>query len=61
MTIVNDDSSIIIKWSFKLIDTARGVTYNRHMFIVQTTDKKSFSSAMSLKAVKWVFIIKECY
>jgi hypothetical protein len=37
MTIVIDDSSIVIKWSFKLIDTARGVIYDRHMFIVQAT------------------------
>ncbi len=38
MTIVNDDSSIIIKWSFKLIDATRNVIYNCHMFIVQATD-----------------------
>jgi hypothetical protein len=37
MTIVNDDSSVIIKWSFKLIDAARGIIYDRHMFIVQAT------------------------
>ncbi len=38
MTIVNDDSGVIIKWSFKLIDAARGVIYDHHMFIVQATD-----------------------
>ncbi len=38
MTIVNDDSSVVIKGSFKLIDTARGVIYDHHMFIVQATD-----------------------
>ncbi len=38
MTIVNDDSSIIIKWSSKLIDDARGVIYDRYMFIVKATD-----------------------
>ncbi len=32
--IVNDDSSVIIKWSSKLIDAARGVIYDHHMFIV---------------------------
>ena len=37
-TIVNDDSSVVIKWSFKLIDAARGVIYDRHMFIVQATE-----------------------
>ncbi len=35
--IVNDDSSGVIKWSFKLIDAARGVIYDRHMFILQAT------------------------
>jgi hypothetical protein len=38
MTIVDDDSSIVIKWSSKLIDAATGVIYDRHMFIVQATD-----------------------
>ncbi len=38
MTILNDDSSVIIKWSFKLIDAARGIIYDLHMFIVQATD-----------------------
>ena len=37
VTIVNDDSSGIIKWSFKLIDAARGVIYDCHMFIVHAT------------------------
>ncbi len=38
VTIVNYDSSIIIKWSFKLIDDASVVIYNRNMFMIQTTD-----------------------
>ena len=38
MTIVNDDSSIVIKWSFKLIDVTRGIIYDRHMFIVKATE-----------------------
>ncbi len=38
MTIVEGDSSIVIEWSSKLIDAARGVIYDRHMFIVQATD-----------------------
>jgi len=37
VTIVNDDSSGVIKWSFKLIDATRGVIYDRHMFIIQAT------------------------
>ncbi len=38
MTIVNDDASIIIKWSFKLIDAARGIIYDRYMLIVLAID-----------------------
>ncbi len=37
MTIVNDDSSVIIKWSFRLIDATGDVIYDLHMFIVQAT------------------------
>ncbi len=40
MTIVNFDSSVIIKWNSKLIDTARGIMYDCRMFIVQATDCK---------------------
>ncbi len=35
MTIINDDSSVVIKWSSKFIDTARGVIYDQQMFILQ--------------------------
>jgi len=38
MAIVNGDSSVIIKWSFKLIGATRGGIYDRHMFIVQAND-----------------------
>ncbi len=38
MTIVNDNSSIISKWSSKLIDDARVIIYDRHMFIVEATE-----------------------
>ncbi len=34
---VNDNSSVFIKWSSKLIDTARGIIYDWHMFIEQAT------------------------
>ncbi len=37
MTIVNDDSSVISKWSFKLIDDPIVVIYERHRFIIQAT------------------------
>ncbi len=32
VTIVNDDSSIVSKWSFKLINDARVIIYNPNMF-----------------------------
>ncbi len=37
MTIVNDDSSIVSEQSFLLINNARGIIYNHHMFIIQAT------------------------
>ncbi len=36
MTIVNDDSSIVSEQSFQLIDDARGIIYDRRMFIRQS-------------------------
>jgi hypothetical protein len=35
--IINDNSSIIIKFEASLTDNARIVIYDRHMFIVQAT------------------------
>ncbi len=43
MMIINDDYSVVIKWSFKLIDAARGVSYDRHMFIVQAAGQQLLS------------------
>jgi hypothetical protein len=37
MTIINDNSNIISEQSFKLIDNARGVIYDHHMFLIQAT------------------------
>jgi hypothetical protein len=37
MTIVNDDSRVVNKLEASLIDDARVVIYDRHMFIVQAT------------------------
>ncbi len=39
--LVNDVSSGVIKWSFKLIDAARGIIYNQHVFTVQATGQES--------------------
>jgi hypothetical protein len=38
--LINDASSGVIKWSFKLTDAARGVIYDRHVFIIQATDQE---------------------
>ncbi len=35
MTIVNDDSRVVNKLEASLTDDARGIIYDRHMFIVQ--------------------------
>ncbi len=37
VTIVNDDSSVVNKQSFKLIDDARVVIYDRNRFIIWVT------------------------
>ncbi len=37
MKIVNDDSSVVSEQSFQLIDDARGVIYDRRMFIILAT------------------------
>ncbi len=41
VTIVNDDSSIVSKWSFKLIDDPRVIIYYLHRFIIQATGLSS--------------------
>jgi hypothetical protein len=35
--IINDDSSLISKWSLKLIDDSRVIIYDRLRFIIQAT------------------------
>ncbi len=37
MTIVHDDSNIVSMWSYKLIDDARVIFYNRNVFIIKAT------------------------
>ena len=54
MTIVNEDSSIAIKWSFKLIDASRGVIYYRHMFIVNATALARTKNNESALFEEWV-------
>ncbi len=44
MAIINDDSSVVSEQSFWLIVNARGVIYDRHMFIIQATDFPNVSN-----------------
>jgi hypothetical protein len=39
VTIVNDDSGFVSKWSFKLNDDPRVVIYDHHRFIIQATGR----------------------
>jgi len=47
--IVNDDSSIINKWRFKLIDDAKVVIYDRNRFIKQAIWQKLAADLSWLK------------
>jgi hypothetical protein len=47
---VNDNSSIVDKLETSLIDDARVIIYDCHMFIVQATESDAFSVA---KMSKW--------
>jgi hypothetical protein len=42
MMIVNDDSRVINKLETSLTDNARVIIYDRHMFIVQTTESRNW-------------------
>jgi hypothetical protein len=52
MTIVNDESSVVSEQSFQLIDDARGVIYDRHMFIIQATGLNKPISLLTLVRAK---------
>ncbi len=60
MTIVNDDSKVINKLEASLIDDARVIIYDRHMFIVQATDLNVNESKTHLEEKK-IKKIKLCY
>jgi len=51
MTIVNDDSSVISKWSSKLIDNARGVIYDHRVFIIQARCWRMGATTLSTKGL----------
>jgi len=49
VTFVNDDSSIVSKWSFKLIDDPRVLIYDHHRLILQATGQTFLISFLLLK------------
>jgi hypothetical protein len=51
--IINEDSSIVIKWSFKLIDDPRVVIYDRHRFIIQAIGDKIIQRWILFKSFVW--------
>ncbi len=48
VTIINDNSSIVSKWSFKLSDDPRVIIYNHHGFIIQATGVPLQGSLLAL-------------
>ncbi len=38
--IINDNSSVINKWSFKLIDNARVIIYDHNRFLIEAAGGK---------------------
>jgi hypothetical protein len=65
MTIVNDDSCSISKWSSKLIDDARVIIYDCNVFIIQTTElthEENHSGRLSdaLKKKARVLLVHKC-
>jgi hypothetical protein len=59
VTIVNDDSSIISKWSFKLSDDPRVVIYDCHWFKIQATVLKNVLRSQMLPCLnrlEWLLL-----
>ncbi len=54
--IVNDDSSVVSKWSFKLIADPRVVIYDRHRFIIQATDDIVPASFLPISLLDYVIV-----
>jgi len=55
LTIVNDNSSVISKWSFKLIDDPRVFIYDRHRFIIQATACVKTKQTLNFKSGSFFF------
>jgi hypothetical protein len=61
ITIINDDSSIINKLETILIDDARVIIYNHHMFIGQATEAE-WKRISYKQSARWqrLFWLKAC-
>jgi hypothetical protein len=57
--IVNDDSTIVNKLETSLIDDARVVNYDRHMFIAQATELSYWYKEKTCVQNKSKFITEE--
>jgi hypothetical protein len=60
MTIVNDDSSIVSKWSSKLIDDARVIIYDLKMFIIQATGYCQVTKLIFISDLKDLTGLRKC-
>jgi hypothetical protein len=58
VTIINDNSSAVSKWSFKLIDDPRVIIYDHHRLIIQATE---LISDIPLLPLLWVVDIYRIY
>ncbi len=56
ITIVSDDSSIVNKLETSLIDDARVIIYDRHMFIVQATGVMFFIVMLGIAMLSAVML-----
>ncbi len=50
ITIINDNSSIVSKWGYKLIDYTRGIIYDHNIFIIQANGLYSNCKLLALPA-----------
>ncbi len=61
VTIVNDASSGVSKLKASLNDAARGVIYDRHVFIIQATDHQTLDLAgKACQGEALLIVVKIC-
>ncbi len=61
MTILNDASSVVSKWSSKVIDDARVIIYDGNLFIIKATGwQYSVSSPIVIMVRVIIYCFAEC-